>query len=160
MVATDAAPAPKRMTPSGKSHAHIWNSVIPADLVLLAALIAYLATAIGAQGPMAVYGHDDANRAAAGAWLPIPLHLATAALLATGRPVLRIGGGILVVTLLLWTAFMTIPVLGSLGHGTDLADVGIVLVLLASYGGAAYLTFRSVHQPERSTEAGPPAQVT
>ena len=81
---------------------------------------------------MAAYGHDDANRAAAGAWLPIPLHLATAALLATGRRVLRIGGGSLVVTLLLWTALQTITVLGSLGNDTDLADVGIVLVLLAS----------------------------
>ncbi len=31
---------------------YIWNSVVPADLVLLAGLLAYLAFAIGAQGPM------------------------------------------------------------------------------------------------------------
>ena len=160
MVATDVVPTQNAAGNLGRRRISIWNSVVPADLVLLAALIAYLATAIGAQGPMAAYGHDDANRAAAGAWLPIPLHLATAALLATGRRVLRIGGGSLVVTLLLWTALQTITVLGSLGNDTDLADVGIVLVLLASYGAAAYLTFRSVHQPERSTEAGPRAQVT
>ena len=54
----------------------------------------------------------------------------------------------------------TITVLGSLGHDTDVADVSIVLVLLACYGAAAYLTLRNVPQPERSTEAGPPAQVT
>lgn len=160
MVATDVVPTQNGAGNQGQRRISIWNSVVPADLVLLAALIAYLATAIGAQGPMAVYGHDDANRAAAGAWLPIPLHLATAALLATGRRVLRIGGGILVVALLLWTALQTIMVLGSLGQYTDPADVSIVLVLLACYGAATYLTLRNVLQPERSTEAGPSAQVT
>lgn len=155
-MATDAAPTSKRMASRGERHAYTWNSVVPADLVLLAALVAYLATTIGAQGLMAVYGHDDANRAAAGAWLPIPLHLALAAVLATGHPTLRILGAGLVVTLLLWTAFLTIAVLGSLGHSTDLADVGIVLMLLACYGAATYLTFRSLLQPEAPAGAGPP----
>jgi hypothetical protein len=65
---------------------YVWKSVAPADLVLLAGRIAYRAFAIGAHGPMALTGRDDANRASIDAWLTTPVHIAVAGLLALGGP--------------------------------------------------------------------------
>jgi hypothetical protein len=126
---------------------YIWDSVVPADLVLLAGLLAYLAFAIGAQGPMAITGDDDANRAAVDAWFQIPLHVGVAALLVagapTGRPYLRQLGGVCIGLLLLWMAVLTVGVLSQVGSYTDLGDVGILAAILACYGIAAYFTYRS-----------------
>ena len=134
--------------------------MIPIDLVLLAGLLAYLAYATGGNGPMAVVGFDDANRIAGKAWFQIPAHLVVAGVLATRWPVFRLIGGILLATLTLWMALLTFGVIVAMGHATDLVDLAIVLVLLACYGAATYLTFRSVLQAEPSAEAGPPGQVT
>jgi hypothetical protein len=142
--------------------ADLWSNVIPIDLVLLAGLLAYLAYATGGNGPIAVTGFDDANRIAGKAWFQIPAHLVVAGLLATRWPVIRLIGGILLVTLTLWMAVLTLGVIMAMGpvHGTDLVDLAIVLLLLVCYGAATYLTFRSVLQPERLTDADPPGQVT
>ncbi len=134
---------------------YIWNSVVPADLVLLAGLLAYLAFAIGAQGPMVTVGHDDANRAAADAWFQIPIHLGVAALLAVGGPIGRQLGGLCVALLFAWMALLTVGVLLNLSdYYTDLGDVGIVSAILGCYGVAAYFTYRSAWQPERGAGGG------
>lgn len=130
---------------------YLWNTVVPADLVLLAGLLAYFAYAIGADGPMVTAGHDDANRLAVDAWLQIPVHLAVAALLVAGAPnsrlVFRLLGGAILMLLWLFAVMSVIGVLLHLNdHYADLGDLAIASAILACYTIAGYLTYRGVPQ--------------
>jgi hypothetical protein len=122
------------------------DSALPAVLVLFAGLIAYLEYVNGARGPMVMFGVDDANYAAADAWLQVPAHMALAAVLAIPRT--RFGAAItapaaaVLVVLALWASLMVVGVLGSLGKHTDLADLAACIALFAAYGSALYLVVR------------------
>jgi hypothetical protein len=117
-------------------------------LVLLAGLLAYLAYAAGDAGPMVVFGHGDANRAAAQAWQQIPIHGVLAIALAVGGPTglrrLATAAGIAGLLLLsIWTTLLSLLGITSFGDYSDLADVVVSASLFLTYGGVLSLTLRN-----------------
>lgn len=114
-------------------------------LVLIAGVVAYYAYGAGENGPMLLFGHDDANRDAADAWHQLPVHAVLAGLLAFGAPrgsrLLTVAGVSGTALLLVWVGLLIAFGVGSMADGYwRLSDLLICLVLLAAYGGALFVT--------------------
>ena len=114
-------------------------------IILAAGAVAYIAYAAGEAGPMLVFGHGDANRAAADAWLQIPWHSA----LALGVAVAGLTGirnlawrasSFGTVLLAVWAAALVLLGLSSLGDYSDVLDVVVSASLLLLYCAASILS--------------------
>ena len=127
------------------------DGVVSIALLLLAGLVAYWAYALGASGPLVIFGQGDATRSVVDAWQQVPLHAAVATLLVlggwNGPPMItsgaRVAGVLLVSLLIIWTAALTVLNLVSLGDHSDPVDVFVAAALLVTYSCALILTRRA-----------------
>ena len=115
-----------------------------AVLVLIAGVVAYIAYGAGENGPMVLFGRDDANKGVTDAWHQVPIHAALAGFLAFGGPrgsrLLTVAGVTGTALLLVWAGLLIVFGVGSMADGYwRLADLLICLVLLAAYSGALFV---------------------
>lgn len=112
------------------------------SLILVAGALAYTSYGAGEAGPMVMFGHGDANIAAAEAWHQLPLHAAVGLGFAVAGPlgIRRIpwtASVLATATMGLWALYLTIGALAALGgDGTDILDVAVSATLLGLYATA------------------------
>ena len=124
----------------------VWQSLIPAALIVCGGLVAYAIEGAGASGPNFAYGRADADAAMPRAWIQLPLHAGLALLLVIGRPsgllwlawaAARVG----LILLVAWGAFWSVLLIGA-DAVIYVGLLGLIALLVAPllHGAALYLT--------------------
>jgi hypothetical protein len=129
-------------------------------VVLVAGAIAYFSYAAGDAGPTVTFGHGDASRAAADAWLQIPLHAAAAAGFAAAGPtgarwIAWAASFVGTAAIGLWSLVLLMSGLSSLGDYADELDLVVSATLAVLYGATLILSRRLDSPPPSAVPPDP-----